>query len=135
MADQKLIAELGDGPYPCILTTLREDGSPYGVVVWCGREDGRFTVNSDESSRWLANVRRDPRVALVIVDTDNILRHLGIDGRVVSIEPDDEYAHIDSLSQIYMGRPYGWARPGEIDKYKLTIEPVRARTTDIPLPS
>jgi PPOX class probable F420-dependent enzyme len=134
MADERQIAELADGPYPCILTTLREDGSPYGVVVWCGREGDRFTINSDETNRWLENVRRDPRVSMVIVDTDNILRHVGIDGRVVSIEPDDDYAHIDSLSQTYMGREYAWARPGDIAKLKLTIEPVRVRTADIAVP-
>jgi len=133
MADQDLIAELADGPYPCALSTLRADGSPYTVVVWCGREGDRFTVNAAEG-RWLNNARRDPRVSFVIVDTANILRHVGVDGVVVSIEPDEGYAHIDALSDTYMGRPYGWARPEDEPRFKLTIEPKRVRTLDVPLP-
>jgi PPOX class probable F420-dependent enzyme len=133
MADARLVEELAGGPYPCILTTLREDGSPYGVVVWCGRDGDRFTVNAAEG-RWLDNLRRDPRVSLVIVDTANILRHVGVDGRVVEVEPDSDYAHIDALSQTYMGEPYGWSRPGEVDRFKVTIEAERVRTADIPPP-
>jgi hypothetical protein len=33
MSDDALVAELLDGPYPCCLSTLRGDGSPYTVVV------------------------------------------------------------------------------------------------------
>src|SRR5262245_23808626 len=129
MADQELVAELADGPYPCFVSTLREDGSPYGVVVWSGREGERFTVNAAES-RWLDNIRRDPRVAMVIVDTGNILRHVSIDGRVVSIEPDEDYAHINALSETYMGEPYGWSTPDEEPRFKLTVEPIRVRALD-----
>ena len=104
MARADLVAELLEGPYPCCLTTLRSDGAPYGVVVWCAPEGEMVTVNATDC-RWLENIRRDPRVSLVVVDTANILRHVGIDGLVVSIEPDEGHAHMDSLSQIYEGRP------------------------------
>lgn len=133
MADEDLIAELVDGPYPCCLSTLREDGSPYSVVVWCGREGERFTVNAAEG-RWLANVRRDPRVSFVVVDTTNILRHVGVDGVVVAVEPDDSYAHIDSLARAYIGQPYQWSTPDDVSRFKLVIEPRRVRTVDIPPP-
>ncbi len=133
MADQDLIAELAEGPYPCALSTLRADGSPYSVVVWCGREGGRFAVNAAEG-RWLENVRRDPRISFVIVDTANILRHVGVDGEVVSIEPDEGYAHINALSRVYMGTDYGWSTPDEVPRFKLTVEPIRLRTLDIPPP-
>ena len=82
-----LVRELLEGPYPCCLTTLRDEGDPYAVVVWCAPEGDAVTVNATEG-RWLANIRRDPRVSLVVVDTAEILRHVGIDGRVVAIEPD-----------------------------------------------
>ena len=133
MADGKLVAELVDGPNPCCLSTLREDGSPYSVVVWCGRDGERFTVNAAEG-RWLDNVRRDPRVSLVVVDTGNILRHVGVDGVVVAIEPDHDYAHIDSLSRTYMGGAYQWSTPEDVPRFKLVIEPRRVRTVDIPAP-
>jgi PPOX class probable F420-dependent enzyme len=133
MADDKLIAELVDGPNPCCLTTLRRDGSPYSVVVWCGREGDRFTVNATEG-RWLDNIRRDPRVSFVVVDAADILRHVGVDGVVVAVEPDEDYAHIDSLSRIYMGGRYQWSTPEDVPRFKLVIEPKRIRTVDIPPP-
>jgi PPOX class probable F420-dependent enzyme len=134
MANQELIDELLAGPYPCCLTTLRADGSPYSVVVWCGREGERFTVNAAEG-RWLDNLRRDPRLSFVVVDTDNILRHVAVDGRAVEIEPDEGYAHVDSLSRVYMGGRYQFSTPAEVPRFRVVIEPERIRTTDIPLPS
>ena len=106
----ELIRELLEGPYPCCLTTLRGEGDPYGVVVWCAPEGERVTVNAAEG-RWLTNLRRDPRVSLVVVDTAEILRYVGIEGRVVAIEPDLEYAHIDALSALYEGRRYAYTTP------------------------
>lgn len=128
-----MIAELTDGPYPCCLTTLRADGSPYSVVVWCGRDGKRFTVNATES-RWLDNIRRDPRVSFVVVDTANILRHVGVDGRVVEIEPDTNYAHIEALSRTYLGGKYPWSTPDDVPRFRVVIEAERIRTVDIPLP-
>jgi PPOX class probable F420-dependent enzyme len=134
MANPELIDELLAGPYPCCLTTLRADSSPYSVVVWCAREGDRFTVNAAEG-RWLDNLRRDPRVSFVVVDTANILRHVAVDGRVVAIEPDDDYAHIDSLARVYVGGRYQWSTPAEVPRFRVVIEPIRIRTTDIPLPA
>jgi PPOX class probable F420-dependent enzyme len=131
MSNPELVRELLEGPYPCCLTTLRADGDPYSVVVWCAPEGEAVTVNAVEGNRWLANIRRDPRVSLVVVDTAEILRHVGIDGRVVAIEPDADYAHIDSLSLVYEGRRYAYSNPEESRLFKLTIEPLRIRTFDL----
>jgi PPOX class probable F420-dependent enzyme len=133
MPDEDLIAELADGPNPCCLTSLRADGSPYTVVVWCGRDGDRFTVNAAEG-RWLANIRRDPRVSFVVVDIANILRHVGVEGRVVAVEPDTDYAHIDGLSRTYLGSKYQWTTPDDVPRFRVVIEPERIRTVDIPLP-
>ena len=98
------------------------------------RADGeRFTVNAAEG-RWLRNLRRDPRVGLVVVDTANILRHVGVDGVVVGIVPDSDYAHIDSLSLVYEGRRYAYSTPDEVPRFRVEIEPKRMRTLDIPAP-
>jgi nitroimidazol reductase NimA-like FMN-containing flavoprotein (pyridoxamine 5'-phosphate oxidase superfamily) len=133
VADEDLIAELGDGPYPCCIATLLPDGSPYSVVVWCARDGDRFTVNAAEGP-WLENIRRDPRVSFVVVDTANILRHVGVDGVVVAIEPDEGYAHIDRLSRTYLGGRYQWSTPQDVPRFRIAIEPLRVRTVDIPLP-
>ena len=130
MASDELIDELLGGPFPCTIATLDDDGRPYGVVVWCAREGDRYTVNAAEG-HWLHNLRRDPRLSLVIVDTANILRHVAVQGTVVAIEPDREYAHIDSLSRVYEGRPYQYSLPADVPRFKVTIEPNRVKTLDL----
>jgi PPOX class probable F420-dependent enzyme len=129
MSKRELVRELLEGPYPCCLTTLRADGDPYGVVVWCAPEGDLLTVNAAQG-RWLANLRRDPRVSLVVIDTAEILRYVGIDGRVVAIEPDLHYAHIDALSDLYQGRPYAYTTPERVPRFKVTIEALRTRAVD-----
>ena len=130
MADPELVRMLFAGPNPCCLTTLRPTGQPYSVVVWCAQEGERFTVNAGEG-RWLRNLRRDPRVSLVVVDTENILRHVSVDGVVAGIEPDTDYAHIDGLSRTYEGRRYAYSTPEDVPRFRIEIAPQRIRTVDV----
>jgi PPOX class probable F420-dependent enzyme len=129
-ARDEFVREMLTAPHPCCLTSLDEDGRPYGVVVWCALDGDRFTVNAADG-HWLGNLRRDPRVSLVIVDTDNILRHVAVQGTVIEIEPDVGYAHIDLLSRAYEGRPYQYSHPEDVPRYRLAIEPDRIRTLDL----
>ena len=132
-AKRALVAELFAGPYPCCLTSLGAGGEPYAVIVWAAQEGEVFTVNAAEGG-WLRNLRRDPRVSLVVVDTANIMRHVGVEGRVAAIEPDLDYRHIDSLAQVYEDRPYRYSTPEEVPRFKLTIEPDRIRAIDLSPP-
>ena len=129
----KIVDELLRSPNPCCLTTLKRRGDPYSVVVWCDRDGERVTVNAAEGV-WLAHLRRDPRLSLVIVDTANILRHVAIQGRVAEISPDADYAHIDALSEIYEGRPYAYSAPEFVPRFRVEIEPERIRTLDLAPP-
>ena len=90
-------------------------------------------VNAAEGV-WLRNLRRDPRVGQVIVDTRNILRHVSITGRVSGISPDAEYAHIDSLSEVYEGRPYAYSTPAGVSRFQVEIEVLKLRTLDLAPP-
>lgn len=128
-----IVDELLDGPYPCALTTLDADGSPYSVIVWCHQAGGRIAVNAADG-KWLRNLRRDPRVSLAVVDTANILRHVNVQGRVLDVSADCDYAHIDSLSRVYEGRPYAYSTPAEVPRYRVEIEPQRVRTLDLDAP-
>lgn len=129
-AHPPIYEELLDGPYPCTLNSLAGNGAPYGVVVWCGRLADAVGVNAAESV-WLRNLRRDPRVGVVIVDTRNILRHVSISGRVSDISLDEGYAHIDSLSEVYEGRPYAYSKPADVPRFRVEIEVLKVRTLDL----
>lgn len=134
MSDRPAIVdELLGGPYPCCLTTLDGAGNPYGVVVWCGLLGDRVAVNAADSV-WLKNLRRDPRASLVVVDTADILRYVAIRGRVAEIAPDDGYAHVNDLSEVYEGRPYAYSTPEDVARFRVAIDVEKLRTTDISPP-
>lgn len=120
--------DLLDGPHPCSLTTLRADGSPYAVVIWCGRDGDRITVNAGSPSRWLDHLRADPRVALTVIDREDLLHYLHASGRVVEIREDHGFAHMDALARVYDGtEEYVWEDPAETRRWVVVIEPERAR--------
>jgi PPOX class probable F420-dependent enzyme len=61
------------------------------------------------------NVRRDPHVALAIVDPDNPYRYLEIRGTVVEITEDGAAQHIDKMAKKYLDADkYPYAQPGEV---------------------
>jgi len=105
-------------------TTLMPDGSPQTTPVWIDFVDGQIWVNSAVGRRKDKNVRADPRVALAIVDPDNVYRYVGVRGRVTEITTDGAVEHIDKMAQKYLGQEkYPWRQPNEQRViYKVSIE-------------
>jgi PPOX class probable F420-dependent enzyme len=93
-------------PHPAVIASLRSDGSPHTVATWYDWEDGRVLVNMDGSRRRLGFMRRDPRVALTVLENGNWYRHVSLLGRVDSIEPDPELRDIDRLALRYTREPF-----------------------------
>ena len=50
------------------LTTLNSDGSPQVTVVWVGIESEEFVIGHMSMHQKIRNVRRDPRVALSMLN-------------------------------------------------------------------
>ena len=95
-------------------TTLMPDGSPQTTPVWVDYQNGEIWVNSAVGRRKDKNVRRDPRVALAIMDPDNPYRYVEVRGTVTSITEEGADAHIDSMAKKYMGQDkYPFRQPGE----------------------
>jgi PPOX class probable F420-dependent enzyme len=65
------VKQLIDRPNFAHLATLMPDGSPQSVPVWIGREGERIVICTSDGSLKGKNTKRDPRVALSIVDFDN----------------------------------------------------------------
>ena len=97
------------------LSTLMPDGSPQVTPVWVDYQDGFVLVNSARGRQKDRNMRRDPRVAIAVLDPDNPYRYVQVRGRVVEITEVGADAHIDKLAFKYLGREkYPNRRPGEI---------------------
>jgi PPOX class probable F420-dependent enzyme len=85
-----------EAPNVATLATVDPDGSPRTAVVWYRLEgDGTILVNSARGRRWPANLRRDPRVSLAVIDRDDGLRWVGLHGRVERIDDDQPTAQAD----------------------------------------
>ncbi len=97
------------------LATLMPDGRPQVTPVWVDLEGSQVVFNSAKGRQKDRNVRRDPRVALAIVDPENPYRYLEIRGKVVEITEDGADAYIDKLAKKYLGvDKYPYGQPGEV---------------------
>jgi PPOX class probable F420-dependent enzyme len=107
------------------LTTLMPDGSPQVSPVWCDFDGTHVIVNSAKNRQKDRNMRRDPRVALAIVDPQNPYRYLQVRGKVTTVTETGADDNIEKLSQKYLGRAYPFRQPGEV-RVLYRIEPEHA---------
>jgi len=102
---------------------LMPHGSPHLTHVWVSADDEHILVNTYEGAQKLRNIRRDPRVAVNVVDPANAWRLANVRGRVVDIATDGADAHIDELARKYLGvESYPFRQPGQV-RVKVTIAP------------
>ncbi|HEY7564322.1 MAG TPA: PPOX class F420-dependent oxidoreductase [Acidimicrobiia bacterium] len=108
--------------------TIGPDGHPQNNPVWFGW-DGEFLRFSQVTGRSKErNLRRDPRIALSIVDPDYPYRRLEVRGVLDGIEDDSDLHFIDSMAHRYMGLDhYPWHKP-EHHRIVMRIRPVTTTT-------
>jgi PPOX class probable F420-dependent enzyme len=106
-----------------MLATMMPDGSPQLTPVWIDLDGDDVLVNTSEGTVKLANVRRDPRVALTVVDPRDRYRVLSLRGEVVEIAK-GSVRHINELSLRYDGFPWQ-PEPGLGARVTIRIRPRR----------
>jgi PPOX class probable F420-dependent enzyme len=108
---RKLLGE----PAFCQFATLMPDGSPQITQVWVETDGEHVLINTFEGSQKEKNVRRDPRVAVNVVDPANAWRLATVRGRVVDVTTEGAIEQIDRLANKYLGHDtYQYHRPGRI---------------------
>ncbi|MEM3839203.1 MAG: PPOX class F420-dependent oxidoreductase [Candidatus Micrarchaeaceae archaeon] len=98
--------KLIDGKNFVVLATLMEDGSPQVSVTWVEREGNTVLINTTEDRVKTRNVRRDPRVAISIFDSNDPYDAVYLRGKVTSITKEGAEEHVDKLSRKYTGQNY-----------------------------
>ena len=109
-------------PHAAVISTVRSDGAPYSAATWYDWDDGAILVNMDFERLRLSHMRRDPRVAVTVLDLGDWYRAVTVLGRVVELHDDEDLVDIDRLSMRYRGEPY-WNR--ERKRVTALIEPER----------
>ena len=85
-------------PRCAVLSTLGPDGAPRQIVIHYMLGEDHLRLNGHRDRRWVANVRRDPRVALVIHDEADYLHYVSIRGHAVLID-EGEDALAEAMTQ------------------------------------
>ena len=112
------------------VATLMPDGSPNTTPVWIGVQGDRILIGSGEGSLKVKNLRRDPRLALSVVDFHNPYEEVQIRGRVVEFRDDSTFEIMDEISRKYTGKDFPWRDPA--GRVALIIEVEKARYTKLP---
>lgn len=108
---QKLLREAAY----CQIATLMLDGSPQITQTWVDTDGQHILINTFEGSQKTRNVRRDPRVAVNVVDPANPYRIANVRGRVTDVTTEGADAHIDALAKKYLGKDtYPFRRPDQV---------------------
>jgi len=128
MALDDYTAQLAKGTNLATVVTLMPDGQPQALLTWVDHDGEHILVNTEPVRQRARNVRRDPRITVLIHSSENAWDWAEVRGRVVeTIGGDQARAHIDELSRRYMGADYG--RPiGPDGRIILVIEPEKINT-------
>ena len=112
------------------LATLMPDGFPNVTPVWIGVQDDHILIGTGESSLKVRNLRRDPRLALSVVDYHDPYEEVQIRGRVLEFRDDSSFAVLDEISRKYTGKEFSLRDPA--GRVALVIEVEKARYTKLP---
>lgn len=85
------------------LATVMEDGSPQVTPVWCDYDGSNVIINTARGRVKDRNMRRNPVVAMSIMDPDNAYRYLEIRGKVTEATEQGADQHIDKMAKKYLG--------------------------------
>ncbi|MDQ6616442.1 MAG: TIGR03618 family F420-dependent PPOX class oxidoreductase [Actinomycetota bacterium] len=121
------IKRLAQGKNFGTFTTMLPSGQPMTHVMWVDADDDFVLINTETHRQKYDNIRHDPRVTVVVIDGDNPYHYGEVRGRVVGERRGPAArAHIDQLSQKYLGTPYSGHITSE--RVILQIAPERQRT-------
>ena len=90
-----------------VIATSGADGTPHQAVVWYALDDGRILINSLVGRRWPADLQRDPRIALTVLDPDlEAELYVTVKAEAVVAATGDRAVHdIQDLARRYGGDP------------------------------
>jgi PPOX class probable F420-dependent enzyme len=105
------------------VATIGPKGEPQVNPVWFGWDGERLRFSQTTTRQKYRNLQSEPRVALSIVDPSNPFRYIELRGRVIEVEPDPDFAFINSMAKKYLGQDtYPWNRPGD-ERVVIVVEP------------
>ena len=105
------------------VATIGPDGAPQSTPVWFDWDGARLLLALAPGRQKMRNLRRDPRLAVSMVDPSNPIRYLEVRGRA-TFEADPDRSLLTRLVRKYTGSDdLSWV---EGERIIVAIEPVHA---------
>jgi PPOX class probable F420-dependent enzyme len=102
------VVRLAKGKNLATVATIMPDGRPQALLTWVDTDGEHVLVNTEPQRQRARNIRRDPRVTVLIHSSEDPWDWAEVRGRVVeTVGGEEARRHIDELSRKYVGRDYG----------------------------
>ncbi|MET9495731.1 PPOX class F420-dependent oxidoreductase [Streptomyces sp. NPDC006552] len=108
------------------VATIQPDGSPQVSPVWAKRDGDDVLFSTTVDRRKEQNLRRDPRVTVLVQPADNPYTYAEIRG-TAEITTEGGQELIDELSLKYTGKKYAEFNPASGQDAERVVVRVRAR--------
>ncbi|GAA3488695.1 MULTISPECIES: PPOX class F420-dependent oxidoreductase [Streptomyces] len=124
LSDQ--LKALLDTPVFISVATIQPDGSPQVSPVWVKRDGDDVLFSTTLGRRKEKNLRRDPRVTVLLQPFDAPYSYAEIRG-TAELTTEGGQELIDELSVKYTGKKYAEFNPTAVDDTERVVVRVRAR--------
>ncbi len=115
--------ELLKKPVLAHLATIMKNGAPQVTPLWIDTDGTNLFINTEQNRLKAKNMRRNPTVALSMVDPQNNYNTLWIQGTVIDMDAKAGQAHADTFAKKYRGvDKYVNTNPADV-RVKITIRP------------
>jgi PPOX class probable F420-dependent enzyme len=104
------------------VATIREDGTPQVTPTWVDWDGEHVLVNTAEGRAKPRNLRRDPRVSVLVMDPDDPYNWVSVTG-TAELTHEGAEEHIEKLSHKYNGKDY--PNPKDPQRVLVKITPER----------
>ena len=110
------------------VVTLMPDGQPQALLTWIDTDGENLLVNTEPQRQKSKNIRRDPRVTVLIHSAQDAWDWSEVRGHVIeTIDGQKALEHINELAQRYVGGAY--SRPiGPDGRVIYVIKPDKINT-------
>jgi PPOX class probable F420-dependent enzyme len=101
------VVRLASGRHVATVVTLMPDGQAQAQLTWVDTDGQHLLVNTQPFRQRVRNLRRDPRITVLIHSCGDPWDWVEVRGRVVDTTGGSEaIQHVQALAHRYLGRDY-----------------------------
>ncbi|GAA2062390.1 hypothetical protein GCM10009801_05470 [Streptomyces albiaxialis] len=115
-----------DGQVFVAVATIQPDGSPQVSPVWAKRDGDDVLISTTVDRRKTRNLRRDPRVTVLVQPADNPYTYAELRG-TATLTTEGGQELIDELARKYTGKTYAEFNPASSEDAERVVVRIGVR--------